>query len=572
MSIAFSRYYAELTSLLEDMTRLLELTAQTDLDELRAKLGSAAIGVVGEGPLRVTLIGEFNAGKSSLVSALTGAEVAIDADVCTSTTAEVAWRGVTLIDTPGVQAEDHETDHDRIARDATVTADLVLFVITNELFNPRLARHLCFILDDSGLGLVRKTALIVNKIDRESNDEEVLLEEIQQVLGPHQSVPIYFCAASKYLRALESPPELKARFILQSRLSTLIEGIDHFVDEAGTFGRLVTPLQVIAEVADALQAQLVTTDKDRKHLELIRRQKAVLERLQKRLRVIRKSCKQQAYSVVIGCGNAAVEQIDELTQGSDLEQIFELGMKEAVADLDQIYTDLESDLFTALADTHRELDEIGESPLARDIGQIAAVRATTAGVSNAESQPNDSALLGRLGKAAAKPLEKGLQGLAKNAKGIKEAVYNAGKAIGYKFRPWEAVKSGEKLAKFAGAAGKAVPFLAAALDFYVQYRGEKVKEERARYLAGLRVALRNSFADQAKLEAKALDDAVVSISDGPVSETLRALDANSLDVTRSGARRDDQAAEVASIRARCTELRTQLLNGTSGRKVHSGDC
>lgn len=571
MSLAYSRYHAELTHLLRDLIALLDAAARPDRAELRSRLDRAAVGVSGEGPLRVAIIGEFNAGKSSLIRALTGAEVAIDADVCTATTAEVYWRGLTLIDTPGVQAEDEETDHDRIAREATLAADLVLFVVTNELFNPRLARHLRFLLDDSGLGLARKTVLIVNKIDRESNAEEVLLGEIQRILGPHQSVSVYFCAASKYLRALESPPELKARFLAQSRLSPLINSLDRFVDEAGTLGRLATPLQVVAEVADALQAQLVTSDEDRKSLELIRRQKAVLERLQKRLRDIRKTWKQQAYSLVIGRGNAAVEQVDELTVGSDLERLFELGMKEAVADIDQLYDGLESDLADSLADARRELDEIGVSPLAQDVGRLAADRAAKAGIDPAGSTPSDSALLGRIGKAAAKPLEKGLQGLAKNAKGIKDAVYRAGKAIGYKFRPWEAVKAGEKLANFAGKAGKAVPFLAAALDLYVQYREENVKEERARYLAGLRVTLRNAFAEQAKLEANALEDAVVKISDGPVSEALRGLDESAQDIAQSDARRDGLAAEVASILARCTELRTQFVNGASRLDMDSRD-
>lgn len=569
MSLAYSRYHGELTDLLKDVARIIDATAPPERGELRSRLERAAIGVSGDGPLRVAFIGEFNAGKSSLIRALTGAEVAIDADVCTATTSEFEWRGLTVIDTPGVQAEDEESDHDRIARVATATADLVLFVVTNELFNPRLAQHLRFLLDDSGLGLARKTALIVNKIDRESNPDEVLLGEVQRVLGPHQSVSVYFCAASKWLRALESPPELQARFLEQSRLSALISGLDRFVDEAGTLGRLATPLQVVAELTDALQGQLVTSNEDRKHIEMIRRQKAVLERLQKRLRDIRKTWKQQAYSLVIGRGNAAVEHVDELTEASDLERLFELGMKEAVADIEQLYDGLEGDLSDALADARRELDDIGESPLAHDVGRLAADRAGKVGVDSAVSRPHDTALLGRLGKAAAKPLEEGLKGLAKNAKGIKDAVYEAGKAIGYKFRPWEAVKAGEKLAKIAGRAGKAVPFLAAALDLYFQYREEKVKEERARYLAGLRVSLRNAFAEQAKLEANALEDAVVNISDGPVSAALRELDASARDIIQSGARRDGLATEVGAIRARCTELRTQLINGVSGSDARS---
>lgn len=214
--------------------------------------------------------------------------------------------------------------------------------------------------------------------------------------------------------------------------------------------------------------------------------------------------------------------------------------------IDQLHDGLEGDLSDALADARRELDDIGESPLAQDVGQLAADRAGKAGVDSAVSRPRDTALLKRLSKAAAKPLEKGLQGLAKNPKGIKDAVHKASKPIDDKFRPCEAVKAGEKLAKFAGKAGKAVPFLAAALDLYFQCREENLKEDRARYLAGLRVFLRNAFAEQAKLESNALAGAVVSISDGPVAAALRELDASARDIIQSGAHRHGLAARVGS--------------------------
>ena len=54
------------------------------------------------------------------------------------------------------------------------------------------------------------------------------------------------------------------------------------------------------------------------------------------------------------------------------------------------------------------------------------------------------------------------------------------------------------MASVAGKAGKVVPVVAAALDFYLQYREEQVKEEKAKYLASMRMALRNAFSDQAK--------------------------------------------------------------------------
>lgn len=210
MKIAYTYYFNEIQSIFAEADRILSVISPPEIELLKAKLLDAKQRTDQTAPLRVALIGEFNAGKSSLIGALTGDEVAIDADVCTDIPEDHPWRGLVLVDTPGIQAQEQSTDHDLIARNATVGADLVFFVVTNELFNPRLADYLRFVLDEEkGLGLAKKTTLIVNKIDRESNPEETLLSEIQKVLGPHQDVAVYFCAASKLLQAQSAPPNSK---------------------------------------------------------------------------------------------------------------------------------------------------------------------------------------------------------------------------------------------------------------------------------------------------------------------------------------------------------------------------
>jgi hypothetical protein len=123
------------------------------------------------------------------------------------------------------------------------------------------------------------------------------------------------------------------------------------------------------------------------------------------------------------------------------------------------------------------------------------------------------------------------------------------------------VKAGENLAKVAGGLGKAVPFLAAALDFYLQYREEKAKEEKAKNLANMRIALRNAFADQAKLVAEALEAGVAKVSQGPVAEALAALDQESADIAGAESQRATLADQLGSLRGRCTRLRTRILGG-----------
>lgn len=563
MSIAYTRYFAELNALTDEAHRLLADCNHADGPQFSARIGEALVRTTAQTPLRIAFIGEWNAGKSSLIAALTGAEVAIDADVCTDSTAEFAWQGLTVVDTPGIQAQGQDTDHDHLSRQATIGADLVLFVITNELFNPRLARHLRFVLDDDGLGLASKTVLVVNKIDRESNPEAVLLGEIQGVLGPHQDVPVFFASSLKFLQASSAPDELRQRFVLQSRLVTLTEGIDRFVDDVGALGRLAVPLQVLADVADSLQAGLIDTDEDRNQLELIRRQKAVLEGLQRNLREIRKTWRQQAYSTVLSHAEGAVQQVVETSTGEDLERLFESTMTLAVADIERLHDGVEGAIGEALDEARNSLDEIGQTPLAKAVDQAGKGRAERVMVGFDKSRAGDKDYLGRLGRMAVDPLKQGLDAASSNAKGLGQLVYKVGKAMGKKFRPYGAVNAGKSLASAASKLSKAAPFFATVLDMYVQYREEKAKDEQARYFANMRLALRNAFAEQARLEAEVLEAGISSVSQGPVAAALASLDAQASQIAANNEHVTALASDIARLKQRCTSLRNLIIGWVS---------
>lgn len=561
MSIAYSRYFNELDGLMAEAIRLIDALGLPSADHDRGRIAEVRERMVSQMPLNLVLTGEWNAGKSSLISALTGVDVAIDADVCTDANVSLSWQGLTIVDTPGIQAEGTNTEHDRLAREATIRADLVLFVITNELFNPRLADHLRFVLDEGGLALANKTALIVNKIDRESNPENMLLGEIQKVLGPHQQVPILFCSAGKLLESKSVPPELQQRFIGQSRMVALTAAIDQFVDDAGTLGRLATPLQMLAELVDSIERGTVELPESRNKLELIRRQKFVLQGLQKKLLDVRKTWKQQAYSTVIRQSEHAVGQLGEFTDGNGLQSLFESGMNQALADIEQLHEGISRDIDEAIEDTQAKLDEIGYSPLAKELERSGTSRPDLIDIGFNKDRPDEHNIAGKFGKAAAKPLTDGLDAAAKNAPAIRDAVLKVGKALGKKFRPWEAVKTGQTIANIAGKAAKALPFLAAGLDFYLQYREETIKEEKARYFAQLRQSLRNAFADQAKLEADMLEAGIVAISKGPVASALAKLDGDAAEVASLNTSKATLAAEIATLRERCTALRTEIMSG-----------
>jgi hypothetical protein len=84
--------------------------------------------------LTVAFVGQYSAGKSTIISALTGRrDIHIDADIATDKTAPYDWNGIRVIDTPGLFTDRH--DHDEITYEAIAKADLLVFCLTYMLFD-----------------------------------------------------------------------------------------------------------------------------------------------------------------------------------------------------------------------------------------------------------------------------------------------------------------------------------------------------------------------------------------------------------------------------------------------------
>ncbi|MEH1977608.1 MAG: GTPase domain-containing protein [Nostoc sp.] len=86
------------------------------------------------GILTVAFVGQYNAGKSTTISALTGQrDIKIDSDIATDVTATYDWNSIKVIDTPGLFTD--RQDHDEITYEAINKADLLVFNLTYMLFD-----------------------------------------------------------------------------------------------------------------------------------------------------------------------------------------------------------------------------------------------------------------------------------------------------------------------------------------------------------------------------------------------------------------------------------------------------
>ena len=108
------------------------------------------------------------AGKLTIISALTGKkDIPIDADVSTDTVTGYDWEGVQRLDTPGAHVG--YTDHDETIYQTLDKADLLVFVITGELFDDLMGEHfrdLAFTRDKAA-----EILLVVNKMGMDLGDQ-----------------------------------------------------------------------------------------------------------------------------------------------------------------------------------------------------------------------------------------------------------------------------------------------------------------------------------------------------------------------------------------------------------------
>lgn len=560
MTLHHAHYYGELTAIIEQSQTLVTRAGTETHQTLLDRAAEAQKRLEQDAPLRIALVGEFSAGKSALIAALTGEELAVDADVTTQSVTEYRWQGLVLVDTPGVHADSDPTAHDRMAREATSGADLVLFVVTNELFNQRLADHLRHILDSDGLDLAAKTCVVVNKMDRENNPEAEVLGEVNRVLAPYPDVPVYLCAAGRRLQARQQSNErLAQRFEQQSGMDDLTAGLNRFVADAGASGRLQTPLSLIGELLDTLEAKLAETQAQTDQLELLRRKRQAYEQLEQQVHELRSRRKQEIRNTVLSQANAAIEQVSEASDQAELEQLLEQGLHQAAGDLDAVYDAAESELQQVLSHARDTLDTIDGSSLGEKVAKLRAQETASVRPEAVGNPPKeDSGRTVEWARRATEPLQGQLENLASDPRWLRDVIYDIGKRMGKIFKPWEAVRQGERLSKILHGTGKALPLITSILEWYLEARREKAEMEQAQHLAQVRSALHKAFAEQAESQAQAFAQALEAVAQETVQEGLQALEAERQAITEADTQRQALQAEIGDLRHRCAELRSQL--------------
>ena len=112
--------------------------------------------------IRIVFAGQYSAGKSSILSILTGLNLEVGQGVTTSTCNFLDWNGIEVVDTPGIHTQ-KRPDHDEITYKAMSEADLIVFVCTAEGFSEGLGTHFRKLIIEKGKG--KEMMLVFNKME-----------------------------------------------------------------------------------------------------------------------------------------------------------------------------------------------------------------------------------------------------------------------------------------------------------------------------------------------------------------------------------------------------------------------
>ena len=455
-----------------------------------------------EKPISVVFVGQYSAGKSTIIKALTGIqEIETGEGIKTMETHSYDWNGIEIVDTPGIHT-DLRPDHDEISYKAIARADMLVYVVTEELFDNCLGHNFRKLLLDQDRA--SEMILVVNKMADIGNTEEkrlAKLKDLEKVTSPYSptSLRTVFIDAESYVDSLcEEDADIAEELRNRSNQDQFVKTLNTFVAEKGISSRLTTALYKLYEALQEAIAKYQSTtgdiDVDATEEHLLRERHIISQaawRIQSSVRAIYENAATEIQSLGRSTANGVFECEDEATAEGMLNDAFK--------EVEDISAECEKDVVARIeeldADCQAKLDEFYNS----DFSSSLRFRLE-------KKKDEGNPIVNKILKSDW--LTKGGEGLVKNTAGTNAAanglkaftgsnahkwVLDIGHFFGHNFKPWEAVK----WVKGINVAGKVLGVAGVFLSAGLQVKSDIDEEERISETRKSRAELRACFNEAA---------------------------------------------------------------------------
>lgn len=516
--------------------------------------------------IRVAFVGPYSAGKSSIIKMLTGIEdIPIGQKVVTQTATTYHWNGIDIVDTPGIHSELHP-DHDERSYKEISEADLLVFVITSNLFDSHLAEHFRKLAIDKEKA--SEMLLVVNKMGETSGgntkeQQSALLGDLSKVLSPYtpEQLNTSFIDAKSYLQSVsmkDSNATLAETLVKRSGYNSFIDTLNQFVAEKGVLSKLTTKLYTIdhylEKKIEELQPEISDPDLAAYEESLIQQRHLLIEARGRISQEVK-----DVYTIAAAHVKDIGLETSELMSEGCIQEDVEKGIKDAVNNADDIIENCQQDALKKLEERLNELgikfenienSEFSQKLKAKLIDKYSELPANVqAALFTATPQ------LQKVGQAVVeKAFVPGAQGGMKLANfsgsSVHQLVLKAGQKVGYKFKPWQAVK----FTKGVAVAGEALNVFGIALGVFMQIKSDNDQERVRKYLKLNRQNIRGQFSAAAnELEDQSLLFAKDNVED-LLAPSIEEIDKKLQAIRDTQKERDDYLKNLEELHQECCVL------------------
>jgi GTPase SAR1 family protein len=514
-----------------------------------------------ESKLRITFIGQYSAGKSTIISALTGNDnIKIDSNISTDSTTSYPWRDVLLVDTPGLYTE--HLEHDAITEEAIKQADIVVYCLTFSLFDELLLKDFQKLAYERGYS--GKMFLVVNKMNGEYGSYEELVgnykKSLIKDLGEEKlnKFPLSFIVA-QWQR--ESDPSIRK----ESHFDDFIVQLNDFISVNGQMAKLLGPANIFID--NIQQGIIENNDSENREFFLI------LDRVDRQFKKQERECDSfflslidDLHTKIVNAGyQLANMQAESQSEAEEASRKVDVQMEQycnsATQSLERKFESVQEELNSALK-------EISESELVMNYYAASEIKPgkVKSGVVFKKTNAANIELLNNIFSRA----KDGAAGLANAAKGAKagtglltasgaagaplhQVVLNVGHFFGATFKPWQAVNIAKGIGNFAKVLGPiliAVPVVMEAVDIVMEKQQEKKEQEH-------RSSLLTAVSDQANSVVQEFKDQYSEYKEKAIGENLKMIKKMRDQRTRAVKLTDKTAKELKS----CVEDFKRLIGG-----------
>lgn len=516
--------------------------------------------------IRLVFAGQYSAGKSSILKMLTGrADIAIGADITTQQAHTYDWNGIEVVDTPGIHTQ-LRPDHDEISYDAIASADMLVFVVTNELFDSYMADHfrkLAIDKDKAG-----EMILVVNKMDRtaEGNTGEqqnIIREDLKKVLEPYtpEQLNLSFLDAESYLESIEEraeDPELADELVARSGYAQFIDTLNRFVEEKSIPSKLTTELYVIDDHLEKaikeLQPKSSDADIDALEESFMQQRHLLIEargRMQQEVKDIYTTAASQIRDIGLDAANLLVDGCKQ----DEVEEELQKSIRKAEDIIEKCQSDAVEVIDARLNEMGQQLEVIENSEFSRDLksrlsGKFEGLpEGIQKIITNAGPgfQKAGQAVLNNAYKAGT---QGGLKLTNFSGSTIHQMVLKVGHGVGFKFKPWQAIK----ITKGIAIGGQVLSALGVGFSVFMQIKADQDEERIREDLRNNRQNIRSQF----NVAANELEDyARQYIKDNvnrPLETSIATIDGNIQEIRDTRSNRSESCRQLEDFQKECRLL------------------